>query len=232
MVCQWTGMCPSGDIHANDQGHVELAAAFEQVIDHLTVDTAGLPAGSVKSAYSARLKATGGNALTSGRSSRGRCHRVSASRRRPAGVVGKPTAAGVSTFTVQGLDTKDPVEPPTRNSGTPTLSLQIPPPGPGMPASGLYSTPQYGPSQVVEHTVQFSSAPDANGTVAPLLMDIFVPPDTTTSPRPTLIEVHGGSFVGGSRTDNDGDTLQWALDGYVGVTIDYRLAAQSPGGCQ
>ena|ERR1019366_1149058 len=61
-------------------------------------------------------------------------------------------------------------------------------------------------------------------------MDIFVPPDAATAGRPTIIEVHGESFVGGSRTDNDGDTLQWALDGYVGVTIDYRLAAQSQGG--
>ena len=49
-------------------------------------------------------------------------------------------------------------------------------------------------------------------------------------PRPTIIEVHGGAFVGGSRTDNDSDTEQWALYGYVGVTIDYRLVSVANAG--
>ena len=62
VVCQWTGMCTSNDIHANDQGHVELAQAFDQVIDHVAIDTTGVPAGSVKTAYSATLTANGGNA--------------------------------------------------------------------------------------------------------------------------------------------------------------------------
>ncbi len=30
--------------------------------------------------------------------------------------------------------------------------------------------------------------------------------------------------MGGSRTDQDGDAMQWALRGYVAVSIDYRLA--------
>jgi predicted esterase len=230
VVCQWTGMCTSNDIHANDQGHIELAQAFDQVIDQVTIDTTGVPAGSVKIAYSATLTANGGNAPY-------KWHIVSGSlppglRLRPAtgSITGKPTSVGVSTFTVQVTDTKDKVKPTTQESGTATLSLQVLPKGTTMPASGLYSSPQYSQSQIIEHTVQFSSAPDANGVVQPLLMDIFVPPDAATAPRPTIIEVHGGSFVGGSRTDNDADTQQWALDGYVGVTIDYRLAAQSQGG--
>ena len=230
VVCQWTGMCTDNDIHANDQGHVELAQAFDQVIDNVSVNTTGLPAASVKTAYSAGLTATGGNApykwhITSGALPTGL--RLQAA---TGAITGKPKAAGVSTFTVQVTDTKDRVKPATQDSGTATLSLQVLPQGPAMPATGLYASPQYSQSQIVEHTVQFSSAPDANGVVQPLLMDIFVPPDAATAPRPTLIEVHGGSFVGGSRTDNDGDTLQWALDGYVGVTIDYRLAPLSEAG--
>ncbi len=95
--------------------------------------------------------------------------------------------------------------------------------GPTFPASGLYSTAQYAASQITESTVQYSSAPDANGVVQPLLLDIFVPPGATTSPRATIVDVHAGAFVGGSRTDDDGDAQEWARLGFVGVTIDYRL---------
>ena len=95
--------------------------------------------------------------------------------------------------------------------------------GPTFPASGMYSTAQYDASQITESTVQFSSAPDANGVVQPLLLDIFVPPGATTSPRATIVDVHAGAFVGGSRTDDDGDAQEWARLGFVGVTIDYRL---------
>ena len=230
MVCAWTGMCTSGDIHANDQGHVELAAAFDQVIDTVTVDTTGLPAGSVKTAYQGSLNATGGHApyhwyVIGGALPAGLHLQASTGR-----IVGKPTTAGVSSFTVQAYDTKDRVRPPTQDSGTATLSLQILAAPVGMPAGGIYASPQYQADQVTEYTVPYSSAPDANGVVSPLLMDIFVPPDAATAPRPTIVEVHGGSFVGGSRTDNDADTEQWALDGYVGVTIDYRLAPLADAG--
>jgi lysophospholipase L1-like esterase len=35
LICEWTNMCPPlADFHANDAGHAELAAAFEQVIGH------------------------------------------------------------------------------------------------------------------------------------------------------------------------------------------------------
>ncbi len=95
--------------------------------------------------------------------------------------------------------------------------------GPTLPASGMYSTAQYPASAITESTVQYSSAPDANGVVQPLLLDIFVPPGATTSPRPTIVDVHAGAFVGGSRTDDDGDAQEWATLGFVGVTIDYRL---------
>jgi dienelactone hydrolase len=95
--------------------------------------------------------------------------------------------------------------------------------GPTFPASGMYSTAQYDASQITESTVQYSSAPDANGVVQPLLLDIFVPPGATTSPRPTIVDIHAGAYVGGSRTDDDGDAQEWARLGFVGVTIDYRL---------
>ncbi len=104
---------------------------------------------------------------------------------------------------------------------------------PTMPASGLYSSPQYTTSQITTYSgVEYTTAPDANGVIQPVLLDIFEPPDAQTSPQPTIVDVHGGAFVGGSRTDEDGDAMQWALRGYVGVSIDYRLANLANAGNQ
>jgi predicted esterase len=230
-VCQWTYACTSpGSIQPNDQGYAQLAAAFEQVIDGVSVDTMGLPTGSVKTAYSAGLTATGGLApykwsMVSGALPAG-LHLQAATGR----IVGRPKTIGISTFTVQAVDTKDKVKPATQNSGTATLSLQVVAAPQGLPTAGIYAAPQYSGSQIKEYTVQYSSAPNADGVVSPLDMDIFVPPDAATAPRPTLIGVHGGAFVGGSRTDADGDAQRAALYGYVGVTIDYRLVSVANAG--
>ncbi len=230
-VCQWTEACTSpGTIQPDDQGYGELAAAFEQVIDGVSLDTQGLPPGSAKRAYSAGLTATGGYApykwsIVGGALPAG-LHLQATSGK----IVGKPKSPGISTFTVQAVDTKDKVKPATQNSGTATLSLQVLAAPEGMPTSGLYATPQYTGSQITEFTVQYSSAPNADGVVSPLLMDVFVPPDAATAPRPTIVEIHGGAFVGGSRTDEDWDAQQVAMDGYVGAAIDCRLASLADAG--
>jgi acetyl esterase/lipase len=230
-VCQWTEACTSpGTIQPDDQGYGELAAAFEQVIDGVSIDTQGLPPGSAKRAYSAGLTATGGYApykwsIVGGALPAG-LHLQATSGK----MVGKPKSPGISTFTVQAVDTKDKVKPATQDSGTATLSLQVLAAPEGMPTSGLYATPQYTGSQITEFTVQYSSAPNADGVVSPLLMDVFVPPDAATAPRPTIVEIHGGAFVGGSRTDEDWDAQQVAMYGYVGAAIDYRLASLADAG--
>ncbi len=230
-VCQWTYACTSpGSIQPNDQGYAQLATAFEKAIDGVSINTVGLPPGSIKAAYSSGLTATGGYApykwsVVSGALPMGLRLQAATGK-----IVGKPTTTGVSTFTVQAVDTKDKAKPPTQNSGTATLSLQVVAAPEGMSGSGLYATPQYTVSQVKEYTVQYSSAPNANGVISPLFMDVFVPPDASTAPRPTIVGIHGGAFVGGSRTDEDGDAQQAALYGYVGVTIDYRLVSVANAG--
>ncbi|MGH9078651.1 MAG: carboxylesterase family protein [Acidimicrobiales bacterium] len=230
-VCQWTSACTSpGSIQPDDQGYAELATAFEQVIDGVSINTMGLAPGSVKTAYSAGLTAAGGYApykwsVVSGVLPAG-LHLQAATGK----IVGKPKAPGISRFTVQAVDTKDKVKPATQNSGTATLSLQVLAVPEVMPTSGKYATPQYTASQISEFAVQYSSAPDANGVISPLFMDIFVPPGAAATPRPTIVEIHGGAFVGGSRTDEDWDAQQCALYGYVGVTIDYRLASLADAG--
>jgi predicted esterase len=230
-VCQWTDACTSSvNLQPDDAGYAEIATAFEQVIGGVSINTTGLPAGAVKASYSAALAATGGYApykwsVVSGALPKGLHLQASTGR-----ISGKPKAIGISTFTVRAVDTKDRVRPATQNSGTATLSLQVVAPPEGMPTSGLYATPQYTSAQITESTVQYTSAPNADGVVSPLLMDIFVPPDAATAPRPTIIEVHGGAFVGGSRTDEDWDAQQVAMYGYVGVAIDYRLASLADAG--
>lgn len=52
------------------------------------------------------------------------------------------------------------------------------------------------------------------------------------SPRPVLLFVHGGGFVGGSKAGNGyypQNVTAWAArNGYVGVNMDYRLAPAAP----
>ena len=65
------------------------------------------------------------------------------------------------------------------------------------------------------------------------LLDLFTPEDGA-SPRPVLIFVHGGAFIGGDkRTAPDSpfydNIMLWAVrHGYVGVNITYRLAPKFP----
>ena len=43
LICAWTLMCSQNNIHTNDQGHAELALAFETVIDQPPTTSVGLP---------------------------------------------------------------------------------------------------------------------------------------------------------------------------------------------
>jgi acetyl esterase/lipase len=230
-VCRWTDACTSpGSIQPNDHGYATLALAFDRVIDAVSVDTTGLPPGSVRTAYSTSLHATGGHAPYRWSLVRGALP-VGLSLQAATGTItGTPKGVGISTFTVRAVDTTDKVTPPTQASGTATLSLQVVAAPVGMPTSGPFASPQFTTGQVTEQTVQYSSAPDAEGVVTPLLMDIYLPPDPVSTRRPTIVEIHGGAFVGGSRTEEDWDALQCALYGYVGVAVDYRLASLADAG--
>jgi acetyl esterase/lipase len=56
-------------------------------------------------------------------------------------------------------------------------------------------------------------------------MDIYQPQGDTAAQRPVIILAHGGSFVGGDRTEATVTNLakRFALRGYVTASIDYRL---------
>ncbi|MFN5505358.1 MAG: T9SS type A sorting domain-containing protein [Flavobacteriia bacterium] len=64
----------------------------------------------------------------------------------------------------------------------------------------------------------------ANSTTV-LKLDFYEPANDTLAARPLIIWVHGGSFIGGSKTDPDVKALseRFALKGYACASIDYRL---------
>ncbi len=63
-----------------------------------------------------------------------------------------------------------------------------------------------------------------------LYFDLMEPTDSPLEQRPALVMVHGGSFTGGSREDEDLFALanDLASAGYVCFLIDYRLMADQP----
>jgi lysophospholipase L1-like esterase len=58
LICAWTLMCSENNIHANDQGHAELALAFESVIDQPPTTSVLFPAGGATVSGTAVLDAT------------------------------------------------------------------------------------------------------------------------------------------------------------------------------
>lgn len=70
-----------------------------------------------------------------------------------------------------------------------------------------------------------ASVPFGGSAATPLLLDLYEPAGDTATARPTLVWIHGGGFVSGTRTDGQIPRLarSMALRGYVSVSISYRL---------
>lgn len=82
----------------------------------------------------------------------------------------------------------------------------------------------------VTSNVVFGSNVDVNGATVTLKMDIYQPDGDTMMQRPLIVWAHGGSFLAGSKTDNDVAALcqRFAKRGYVCASIDYRLGIPFP----
>ena len=80
------------------------------------------------------------------------------------------------------------------------------------------------------NNVVYGANLDYQGTNTILKMDIYQPSGDTAAFRPLIVWVHGGSFVGGSKTDNDvvGLCQHFAKRGYVCASIEYRLGITFP----
>ena len=71
----------------------------------------------------------------------------------------------------------------------------------------------------------------SNGGATTILdMDIYEPNGDTETARPLIIWAHGGSFIGGSKTDGDVVILadRFVKKGYVFASINYRLGIDFP----
>jgi predicted esterase len=73
--------------------------------------------------------------------------------------------------------------------------------------------------------VVYGQATTNTGASQSLAMDLFVPVESNTAPRPVMVFFHGGSFVGGTRNDAVMTRLcqEFARRGYVTATASYRL---------
>jgi len=73
--------------------------------------------------------------------------------------------------------------------------------------------------------IQYGANLDLDGDNVNLLLDVYQPTGDTETNRPIIIFMHGGSFVGGSKTGNDVVPLaeEFAKKGYVTASINYRL---------
>ncbi|MEA3364218.1 MAG: alpha/beta hydrolase, partial [Candidatus Hydrogenedentes bacterium] len=82
----------------------------------------------------------------------------------------------------------------------------------------------YGVGYVKDNTA------DSGYRLQKLRFDLLEPTDVPASNRPAVLMIHGGSFAGGSKADEDlvnvADGL--ASEGYVCFLIDYRVDSDEP----
>lgn len=76
----------------------------------------------------------------------------------------------------------------------------------------------------VTSDVNFGSNASFTGSTTQLDMDIYEPTGDTETSRPLIIWAHGGSFIGGTKTEQDVVELsnRFAKKGFVCASIDYR----------
>jgi triacylglycerol lipase len=91
----------------------------------------------------------------------------------------------------------------------------------------------YGPLQQKEPYAGVKIERDVKyGPAERNLLDVFMP-EANASPRPVMIFVHGGGFVGGNKRNPGSpfydNIMLWATsNGFVGANTTYRLAPASP----
>jgi dienelactone hydrolase len=84
-------------------------------------------------------------------------------------------------------------------------------------------------SVTTETDITYGRAPDANGELVDLKLDLYQPAGDRAAKRPALVWVHGGGFTTGDKASGRARATFFARLGYVAVSINYRLL--SPDGC-
>ena len=82
----------------------------------------------------------------------------------------------------------------------------------------------------VTSDIPYGLAPDFQGQVIALWLDVYRPTGDTVTQRPAIVWVHGGGFSGGNKGSGEivDQARAFARKGYVSVSISYRLR---PTGC-
>lgn len=90
-------------------------------------------------------------------------------------------------------------------------------------STGRYASDVY-PNVTVTSNVVYGQNNQFNGAAKILKLDFYEATGDTSTARPLIIWTHGGSFLGGSKTDADMVALSnaFAKKGYVCASIDYR----------
>jgi para-nitrobenzyl esterase len=88
---------------------------------------------------------------------------------------------------------------------------------------GRYSSDVF-TNVTVTSNITYGSNLNFNGTTKSLKLDFYEPQGDVETARPLIVWVHGGSFLGGTKTDQDMVALSNAFTkkGYVCASIDYR----------
>lgn len=91
-------------------------------------------------------------------------------------------------------------------------------------ATGRYATDTF-TAYTTTNNITFGANITASNANYPLTMDIYQPTGDVETNRPLIIWAHGGSFIGGSKTDGDVVALsqRFAKKGFVCASINYRL---------
>ena len=90
--------------------------------------------------------------------------------------------------------------------------------------TGRYANDVYS-NVTISSDIVYGSNTSFSGSTTSLTLDFYEPAADTSVARPLIIWVHGGSFLGGSKTDVDVSELsnRFAKKGYACASINYRL---------
>ncbi len=90
--------------------------------------------------------------------------------------------------------------------------------------NGRYASEVF-PNHTLTSNITYGTNTTFSGANNSLKLDFYEPTGDTELNRPLIIWVHGGSFLGGSKTDPDMTALsqRFARKGYACASIDYRL---------
>ena len=91
-------------------------------------------------------------------------------------------------------------------------------------ATGRYASDVFA-NYTTSSDITYGQNTSYTGANTTLKLDVYQPTGDTETNRPLIIFVHGGSFIGGSKTDGDMVAMcqRFAKKGYVTASIDYRL---------